>query len=290
MFLTPPVWSPDGRTIAFPSARRGNQDIYVLNAGGRGERRMTRHRSDDGEPAWSPDGRQIAFVSDRGTRGLFELYVVNVGGGERRLTPSGTGAAFPAWSPDGRRIAFTGKGALYVVDADGGGLTMLAPKPRASDLRFHGPIWSPDGRKIAFVSVRDFRPGPGATEIAIYVVNADGGGLRRLTHYGQEGEPTWSPDGSKIAFGSIREGHGEIYVMNADGAGKRNLTRHIADDSNPLWSPDGRQLAFITSRDYKGTPEAEIYVMNADGSGQRNVSRNPGVFDGIVAWSPTQQK
>jgi hypothetical protein len=47
LFVTPPVWSPDGRRIAFTSTRHRNQDIYVLNADGRGERRVTRHRADD---------------------------------------------------------------------------------------------------------------------------------------------------------------------------------------------------------------------------------------------------
>jgi Tol biopolymer transport system component len=71
------------------------------------------------------------------------------------------------------------------------------------------PTWSPDGRKIAFVRPDD--PDPG-----IYVVNANGGGLKRLS---TGWDPTWSPNGRRIAFTD----DSDIYVMNADGTRKRKL-------------------------------------------------------------------
>ena len=79
-----PVWSPDGRRIAFLSRRDGNKALYVMNADGSGQRRLTRDASNSATPAWSPDGRKLAFESVRnGTTGV---YVVNAdGGGQRRL-------------------------------------------------------------------------------------------------------------------------------------------------------------------------------------------------------------
>ena len=65
-WISGPVWSPDGRTIAFESLRDGNGEIYVVNADGSGQRRLTRNPAHDFAPAWSPDGRRIAFVRDRG--------------------------------------------------------------------------------------------------------------------------------------------------------------------------------------------------------------------------------
>ena len=76
----------------------------------------------------------------------------------------------------------------------------------------------------------------------IYVVNSDGGGLRRLTrNAGPDLAPAWSPDGRRIAFAGSRG----IHVMNADGSGQRNLMRKPTPTSRPTFSPDGRRIAFI---------------------------------------------
>ena len=73
-----PVWSPDGHQIAFVSAPDRSQEIYVMNADGSPQTRLTNNLADDYSPAWSPDGRQIAFISDRD--GNNEIYVMNADG------------------------------------------------------------------------------------------------------------------------------------------------------------------------------------------------------------------
>jgi TolB protein len=219
-----PVWSSDGRKIAFVGTSGRTSDVYVMNADGSGQRRLTRGMWPLGEycgcpsrglsrppaPAWSPDGQEIAFLGK--PYGSLELYVININGsGRRRLTQNASVTdTTPAWSPDGRRIAFVADG-VYVVNADGSGQRNVS-RSAAYDGE---PAWSPDGR-IAFRSTRD-----GNAEI--YVVNADGSGLQRLTHNPQrDGSPAWSPDGRRIAF--AREG-GDVYVMNADGSGLQRLTQ-----------------------------------------------------------------
>jgi Tol biopolymer transport system component len=119
---TEPNFSPDGRTIAFESLRDGDGEIYVVNADGSGQRRLTHNPARDFAPAWSPDGRRIAFVRDRG-RGRTqrpEVYVMNADGSRQlRLVRRGRQ---PLWSPDGRRLAFTrgqSGGSVYVVNVDG---------------------------------------------------------------------------------------------------------------------------------------------------------------------------
>src|SRR6188508_387922 len=93
------------------------------------------------------------------------------------------------------------------------------------------PSWSPDGRRIAFYSDRD-----GNAEI--YVMNADGSGVRRLTNTkADEGYPSWSPDGRTITFDSDRDGNFEIYAMDADGSNPRRLTNHPARDVSASWAP-----------------------------------------------------
>jgi TolB protein len=217
------AWSPDGLRLAFLSDRAGKFEIYVVNAGGSGERRLTRG-SNDGPPVWSPDGRKIAFVrSVRDRYGIpvrEEVWVMNADGSEQRSLGRGGG---PAWSPDGRRIAFrserTGKAELYLVNVDGSGSVRLTRNPGADG----DPAWSPNGKKIFFVRGRS-----GKSDV--YAMNADGSRQRNLSrnpeppHDGRDNSPAVSPDGRKIAFVSERGGTQQTYVMNADGSGLRRLT------------------------------------------------------------------
>jgi Tol biopolymer transport system component len=212
-----PVWSPEGRRIAFEGWRTGeagNVDIDVVGADGRGRRTLVRRGR---QPAWSPDGQKLAFVSALQT-GTFDVYVMNAdGSGQRRLAQSG---GWPVWSPDGRKIAFVSNAApsrvvfndVFTMNADGSEQRKVAQGA--------GPVWSPDGRKILFV-------GGDARSPDLYVVDADGSGLRNLTPNGRgrvHYRHAWSPDGQKILFVSDRDGLEAAYVMNADGSGQRRLT------------------------------------------------------------------
>ena len=88
-----------------------------------------------------------------------------------------------------------------------------------------------EGARIAFVSDRD-------GDSDIYVMNADGSGVVRLTKDSAEDWlPAWSPDGGRVAFASDRDGDFEIYVMNADGSGVVQLTDNSDHDLMPAWSP-----------------------------------------------------
>ena len=142
--------------------------------------------------------------------------------------------------------------------------------------------------RIAFTSERD---GNGE----IYVMDADGGNLRRLTnHPDWDIFPAWSPDGKQIAFMSDRDGHVddrhgspnyEIYVMDADGGNPQNLTNDPSGDLYPSWSPDGKQIAFVSERD----GNFEIYVMDADGGNPQNLTNNP-LNDRDPSWSPDGER
>ena len=139
--------------------------------------------------------------------------------------------------------------------------------------------------RIAFSSNRD-----GNWEI--YVMDTDGGNLRRLTENPNgDRSPSWSPDGKQIAFVSDRDGHfvhhvtSEIYVMDNDGSNQQNLTNNPSDDRDPSWSPDGKQIAFASRRD----ENYEIYVMDADGSNPQRLTENPN-GDRYPSWSPDGER
>ena len=181
------------------------------------------------------------------------------------------------------RIAFhsdrDGNWDIYVMNADGSDPTRLTDNPAGDTW----PSWSPDGRRIAFHSSRD-DPDPNDDEDVwdIYVMNADGSDLTRLTdNSAWDSYPRWSPDGQRIAFQSYGDGNWDIYVMNSDGTGRTRLTDDPASDDGPSWSPTGRSIAFYSDRD----GNREIYVMNADGSSQTRLTDNPAP-DLYPSWSP----
>ncbi|MCI0479945.1 hypothetical protein L0Y59_05365, partial [Candidatus Uhrbacteria bacterium] len=130
--------------------------------------------------------------------------------------------------------------ALYIVDETSSTTRLITAGPVDTS-----PAWSPDGARIAFVRWVGDAPD-------IFVVNADGTGLSRLTdNPGQDCEPTWSPDGSSIAFLSVRDGAPAVYLMNADGTDQRPFVGLPGDIASLDWSPDGASIVFERIVDYR---------------------------------------
>jgi TolB protein len=119
----------------------------------------------------------------------------------------------------------------------------------------------------------------------LYIINADGTHLTRLTDSPLDRAPNWSPDGQRIVFSSDRDTHSnpDIYIINADGTGFARLASDSAFDDTPIWSPDGRSIAFTSNRGSK-TPYGDIYVMQPDGTQVRRLTSGPS-FENIIGWS-----
>lgn len=109
-----PAWSPDGKKIALMrhtvpqniEGGDGQEDIYVMNAYGSGQKKLTDSSADDSSPAWSPDGSKIAFMSNRANS--LDIFIMNTDGSNvTRLTNNGRANFNPSWSPDGTKVAST---------------------------------------------------------------------------------------------------------------------------------------------------------------------------------------
>jgi Tol biopolymer transport system component len=182
------------------------------------------------------------------------------------------------------QITYSYEGDVYVMSADGTGVTRLTDDP-AMDF---DSVWSPDGTQIAFRSHRD-----GNEEV--YVMNADGSEQRnRSDNPGGDYSPAWSPDGSRIAFMSDRNNSNgnSLFVMNADGSDPVQVTDIAGINEYPSWSPDSKQLVFhctFGKRLPTGEGDFEICVVNADGSDLLQLTDTKGT-NKYPAWSPDADK
>ncbi|MGY1683796.1 TolB family protein [Geodermatophilus sp. SYSU D01176] len=235
-----PVWSPDGRRIAFVSTRDGNAEVFVMDADGSDVVQVTdTATTPDGvevrndSPAWSPDGRTLAFVSNRDDP-EGEVYRVAADGTRlQRLTtnPFVTDNA-PAWSPDGRHVLYSvtppaDDADLYRMRPDGSQIRQLTDTP---DVDESTPEYSPDGRTIAF-SRFDLLAG----ERDLATMRATGGPARHLTGEPDRDEwfPRWTADGRQLAFWAQDGTRSTAWLVDRDGTDLRPLTAGTANDSSP---------------------------------------------------------
>ena len=197
------------------------------------ETRLTDDPSVDRAPvpihgAKSDGAPLVAFISERD--GQPEIYVMNRDGSdERRLTRDSGVAGCVVPSPEGSQIAFVsvgnGRREIHLVDADGSKQRRLSEiEVVAIGCPAWSPWspWSPDGRQLAFVARAD---------AGLFVIDADGSNLRRLTAAGEHvldpGQPTWTwsstSSGSRIAFGSATATGTQLVVVDADGSNRASL-------------------------------------------------------------------
>jgi len=261
----PAITSPSGRIAFVTEVSPFNGALYIANSDGSGLRQLTSGPAYHSRPRWSPDRRRIVFA--RGSSGsATQVYVIDVDGPSAMVRVAD--GWDPAWSPDGSKIVFTSSGGInpgvwgiHVMNADGSDVRRLTyPNdpvrcPQGSTAMDLRPDWSPDGRRILFerrLHTSDdgdgydcgldgwgYRPN-------VYVMNADGTGLRRLGSIStrEDADPSWSPDGRLIAFSVLFDG---LYVIDNEGAGpeQRVAVPLVGWGSGPVWSPDGKRLLFL---------------------------------------------
>ncbi len=200
-----PVFSPDGKKIAFeskaptaePTDDNNNAEvddtleIYVINTDGTNKTQLTHNNVDDGHPTWSPNGKQIAFTSM--VENIYQIFVVNAAGGTaKQLTFSDLTKKLDSDISELRHEVF-------------------------GQSHYH-PIFTPDGKRIIYVSSGD-------NHYTIWMMNVDGTNKTQLTnHIGAHFEPSLSRDGKRLVFSSDRSDHMRIYLMDlAQPVEKREL-------------------------------------------------------------------
>ena len=240
-----PNISPDGTRMAFATLRHGdNYDIGVSNLDGSNYRRLTKTKSSEANPVWSPDGSNIVFIFNRFADDDFDDE---------------------------------GPAGLYIMDADGSDMRMLAPRVYGIGLQ----AWSPDGRTLAFL-VSDVPPSGRYQDIRYYIhtVGRNGSNLTRLAE--SISLPAWSPDGTTIAF---LADHRSIAAINPDGSGLQEIA-YLNPNSIPetrtapiphlSWSPDGSEILL---------QDDPFILAKADGSGY-GVFNVRGEEQAHASWSP----
>lgn len=242
--------------IAFISTRSIDQQIYIMNADGTNQYRLTDGRYGENFPAISPDGEKITFVSSKEPRN--DIYIMDSNGlNLKRLTYSDSGAEYlyPSFSFDGSKIAFMraldGSYTLCSINADGSGFSEI----KTLDYPAYYPVFSPDGSMIAF-SMKE------GGNNKIYLIQLSTGAVAPFIagNYNVN-YPCFSPDGSKMAFTSDFDGDFEIYVRELAGNRIVKITDNGHHDAYPRFTSDGANIIFHSRQ----SGNNQLYSVSASG-------------------------
>jgi len=246
-----PNWSPDGKRLVYTQSL-GGSGIYVINADGTGERRLSPTPGSDVTPSWSPDGTKIIYAHllqaprPNAPPPMTDIRIMNANGTGDHTILADTRFSIEPRSVHNKIVfmSLMGSGVvgglqIYVMNRNGTGLRRLT-----GDANNAEPAWSPDGSEISFGSGRQ-----GDGKVNIFVMNASGSDVRQLTHFDvpdEAGVTNWSPDGQEIAFqcdvGGQKQSNPnaptQIWTMNADGSGEHSTGVPCSDiDCDPRWRP-----------------------------------------------------
>jgi Tol biopolymer transport system component len=244
-----PSWSPNGQFVAYWAIDLdGDRDLWTVRVSGGPPIRITRDHFLDWNPVWSPDGAWLYFCSNRGgSMGIWRIPVKESSGEARGLPePIHTPASYPAhlaFARNGRYMAYvqqitTGRVSSVRFDPDREAVVSEPKEILQSVKGIARPSLSPNGEWLAFNSTEQ--------EEELFIMNADGSGLRQLTNGGFSNRgPRWSPDGKQLAFFSRRTGDWEIWSTDPNGANLRQLTNLAGYNvAWPVWAADARHLAY----------------------------------------------
>jgi len=233
-----PVWSPDGRKIAFSANPKGNSDLFIMSADGSGITPIASSSLDESEPSWFPDGQSLAYTREMRTtlKRDVSLYRISLKTGKTvKVIPDYSRInSIPDVSPQANLIAFTGKRplgwdvAVYHVGLKT--VEFLDQRGKSCRARF-----SPNGKHLAYVSSQSDGKGD------IWLMLPDGGQKRKLTDRSETYDyfPAWSADGRHIVFSSSNqhnhEGDWALHVVEVQTGKVKILFDGPGNDIFPDW-------------------------------------------------------
>jgi Tol biopolymer transport system component len=274
---TAPVWSPDGKTIAFQNyAPEGNYHMWTVSPDGNNPVEITAGPNDDREPAWLPDGSGLVFSSDRSNDGQYKIWSVTLSNKALSQLTKGAGAeSNPVVSPDGKQLAYVDSGNVFTAPINGS----AAPTKVAAGI---APAWNPAGSGLVYQT----------PALALVVSGKEVSSNEDLFPF----PARYLPDG-----GFLYTADGKIRMRDAAGANPKDIPftasltlrrpvitatkdrgfsntgpRPVMGISAPALSPDGKSIAFVALND--------VWVMTI---GQAPVRlTNDTDRDGSPQWTP----
>lgn len=226
-----PVWSPDGRQIAFKLFYpRGESAILTENLATGEHPTLVAEKGLNDAPAWSPDGKSMAVTLSFGFNP--DIYVIDLASKQRhRLTTDPAIDTEPTWSPDGQSIAFTsdrgGSPQVYRMNATGGDAQRLTFQGKWSAR----PVYSPDGKKLAVVT-------SDGSALRIGLFDLQTSQMKILTDGPIDESPSFSPGGNVIMYTRIgADGGTKLATVTTDGLIKRDVPIVGSEVREPAWSP-----------------------------------------------------
>jgi TolB protein len=225
-----PVWSPEGRRIAYVSFESKKPIVYVHHLSENKRQVVASFKGSNSAPAWSPDGKTIAVVLS--VEGGSQIYLINSDGSgpRRRISNSQSIDTEPRYSTDGKWLYFTsdrgGSPQIYRMSAGGGepqrvtfkGSYNVSPRP------------SPDGRVLAYVT-RD------AGKFQVALLDLSNQQMQVITDSDRDESPSFAPNGRMILLATVRGGRGVLSAVSSDGRIRQNLPYAGGDVREPAWGP-----------------------------------------------------
>ena len=180
------------------------------------------------------------------------------------------------WSPGDNRILYTYEAELCTMNPDGSNKIVLFSAQSEEIEGFEDAAYAPDGKRIAFTGYLYGSEGVKGLLENIYMINADGTNLVKLTSDNVSKQPSWSPDGERIVF--VRDS--DLWVMNSEGTRVRQLTNTPAGEYLPIWSPDGKRIAFVLGKN-------TVCIINPEG-GEKTIVPVNSTIRSVEGWSWSQ--